>query len=158
MFQGDVSVTGGAGDLDIESNNGYAFFRDGVLTKDGQAELDLEQTFVYFSNTSYVTMVGGSGELEWTAPTTGPFKGLALWSDNPTDVHRWAGQAFLDLEGVFFVPRATVHYQGNGVQQQVAAQFVADKLHVAGNGVLRLKPNAASAVPLDPPISSTLIR
>ena len=60
--------------------------------------------------------------------------------------HNLAGQAYLDLEGVFFTPLATVEYSGNGVQHQIEAQFVTRKLRVRGQGVLIVRPSYESAV------------
>jgi hypothetical protein len=161
VFDGDVNVTSSTGDLTIDNSgdgDGFAFFRNGILTKDGQADLAFLDTFVYFSKSSYITMVGGSGELQWIAPTAGNFRNLALWSDSGVANHVWAGQAVLDLEGIFFVPRATVEYAGQSSQIQVSAQFIAHRLWARGQGALILRPEIGRSQPIDPPIVSTLIR
>ena len=98
------------------------------------------------SPTSQLTLLGGqNGDLIWTAPQVGEFAHLALWSETPL-VHQLAGQAFLDMRGIFFTPTAEVLYQGNGVQQQIEAQFVARRLRVSGQGVLIVRPSYDSAV------------
>ncbi|HVR32875.1 MAG TPA: Tad domain-containing protein [Acidimicrobiia bacterium] len=161
IFDGHVAVTSETGALTVDNTgdgDGFAFFRNGVLTKDGQADLAFLDTFVYFSNSSNITMVGGTGSLEWIAPTTGPYEDLALWSDSETANHVWAGQANLDLEGVFFVPRATVEYAGQSSQVQVSAQFIAHRIWARGQGALVLQPEIGRAVPLTGRPFSTLIR
>jgi hypothetical protein len=161
VFDGDVNVTSSTGDLTVDNSgdgDGFAFLRNGVLTKDGQADLAFLDTFVYFSNTSYITMVGGDGSLEWIAPTSGDFENLALWSDSGTDNHIWAGQAVLDLEGIFFVPWATVEYAGESSQIQVSAQFIAHRIWARGQGALLLQPEIGRSLPLEPPVVSVLIR
>ena len=155
VFAGDVTVEG-QGTLAI---NGWigdplkpgldaieVFFRDGLLEKAGQATFIAHNATVYMSPTSMLTMLGGgNGTLIWTAPDVGDFAHLALWSDAP-HVHDLAGQAYLDLRGVFFTPKATVLYRGNGFQHQVEAQFVTLQLKSQGQGVLILRPNFDAAV------------
>jgi hypothetical protein len=161
VFDGNVSVTSSTGDLVIDNRgdgDGFAFFRNGVLTKDGQADLAFLDTFVYFTKSSHVTMLGGTGSLRWIAPTAGNFRNLALWSDNGANNHLWAGQAVLDLEGIFFVPWATVEYAGESAQIQVSAQFIANRLWARGQGALVLKPEVDRSQPFDPPIVSVLVR
>ena len=92
-----------------------------------------------------MTMQGGTGTLIGTAPQVGDFAFLALWSEFP-NTHELAGQAFLDMVGIFFTPDARVLYRGTGVQHQIQAQFVARKLTVQGEGVLKVSPSCDSAV------------
>lgn len=61
------------------------------------------------------------------------------------------------LEGVFFAPWARVTYQGNGVQQNVDAQFVVRKLSASGQGILVVRPRYERAV-LFPTVFTQLIR
>ena len=161
VFEVDVSVTSETGALTVNNDSdgdGYAFFRDGLLTKDGQADLAFLDTFVYFSNSSNITMLGGTGSLRWIAPTAGDFEDLALWSDSETANHLWAGQAVLDLEGIFFVPRATVEYAGQSSQIQVSAQFVSYRVWARGTGALVLQPEVGRAQPFTGNPASTLVR
>jgi hypothetical protein len=159
VFDGDVDITS-SGVLDINGSNstssygpgdiildtsessataGFIFFRNGTLSKAGQASVKLTNVMTYLSDTSTVNLGGGSGAVEILAPTEGPFKNLAMWSESTLD-HNFAGQSSLALEGVFFIPLATVNYAGNGTQQQVAAQFISLKLAVSGNGRLDIEP------------------
>lgn len=118
----------------------------GNMQKAGQATFVAHNAMVYIAPTSQLAMAGGStGTLIWTSPKSGDFAHLALWSDSPMQ-HNLAGQAYLDLEGVFFTPLATVEYSGNGVQHQIEAQFVTRKLRVRGQGVLIVRPSYESAV------------
>lgn len=161
IFDGDVNVTSDTGALTVDNaadGDGFAFLRDGILTKDAGADLAFLDTFVYFSNSSFITMVGGTGTLTWIAPTAGDFRNLALWSDSSVANHVWAGQATLDLEGIFFVPRAMVEYAGQSSQIQVSAQFIAHRLWARGQGALVLQPEIGRSQPLDPPVVSVLVR
>jgi hypothetical protein len=143
VFDRDVSV-GAQGSLAIvntQSNPGYAFFRNGELKKAGGASLTFRYTMVYFSRTSTISLTGGSGALIWIAPQleNHKFDGLALWSDSPL-LHSWAGQADLQMEGIFFSPRAKVNYSGSAGTQTTHAQWVTDKFEASGQGFLRVRP------------------
>lgn len=165
VVDGDLAITSSTGHLTINNNNdpGFVFMRDGVIRKDGQASLSLLETMVYVSKTSRVQMDGGSGgNLTWIAPDDEdyPFDDLALWSDSEitAETHFWAGQANLVMEGVFFVPIVTVEYAGQGEQQQTRAQFIADKLHARGQGLLEVAPIVGRAVDLFAVPRTVLIR
>lgn len=152
VFDGDVEVTS-SGHLDIGNTSGspgWAFFRDGTLSKGGSASLTFDQTTVYMSETSGVVMSGGDGSLTWVAPETGEFEDLALWSDSPT-LHEWAGQAGLVMEGVFFTPLATGDYSGTSGQNQTDAQWIADKLVARGQGTLLIRPSVERGISLGNP-------
>jgi hypothetical protein len=168
VFKGDVNVTAGASAPHLRINNssagvGFAFLRDGILAKDASASLTLQNTMVYASKTSGIYMDGNdSGVLNWVAPDvdTHPFDDLALWSDaeNQANIHYWAGQATLNMEGVFFVPIVSVEYAGKGTQKQTSAQFIADRLHARGQGQLVVAPVFGRAVGFRPPPFTVLIR
>lgn len=155
VFAGAVTIEAG-GILAINGENGgdpftpgldavEVYMRDGLLRKAGTASFVAHNSMVYMAPTSQLQMEGGAGSLIWSSPSTGDFTNLALWSEAPS-VHDLAGNAFLDLEGVFFTPLATMVYRGNGVQLQVEAQFVSRKLHVVGQGVLIVRPHFESVV------------
>ena len=159
VFDGDVQVTSSSGHLEINNSlgdPGWAFFRDGLLVKDGSGHLTFNYTAVYMSKTAQVAMSGGSGSLTWIAPDSGAFDDLALWSDS-TSTQFWAGQANLAMEGVFFTPLATADYSGTSGQNQTNAQWIADRLLARGQGTLVVRPAIDRAVPSGLPIT-TLIR
>lgn len=127
------------------------YFRNGDLSKGAQASLSANNTFIYLSSASGISMAGGSGSVTWSAPTTGDFEDLSLWSES-ADAVSFSGGAGLDLDGVFFAPWATISYTGNGAQVQVEAQFISRRLEVGGNGLLVVRPSFERAVlfPFDP--------
>ncbi len=145
--------------LDIGASSSDAAFvhlRDGTLSKGSQSVLELANTFVYVSDSSTLDVGDGSGSVRWIAPTTGPFEDLMLWSESSDD-HKFAGGTSLELEGVLFAPDATFTYVGNSSQQQVAAQFIANKISTNGAGILELSPIAGRTVAF-PETRGTLIR
>ena len=162
IFDGDVVVeASGVLALNSKPAGGYpyspdsdaaiAYMRNGNLIKAGEGSVFLYNTMMYYSASSGIAMSGGTGALTWTGPQSGNFEALSMWSESPA-VHQLAGQAALDLEGVFFAPWARVVYRGNGSQEQVAAQFVSRTLSSEGQGLLVVRPNFDRAVlfPADP--------
>jgi hypothetical protein len=158
IFTGPVTVTSDYGVLAVNSDgvspsssgsdNAVAYFRSGVFSKAGTAAIYLHRTAVYLAGTTALDIRGGTGPtsaLEWTAPLSGDFEDLAMWSESAT-LHSLAGQNDFVLEGVFFAPWATIEYVGTGVQEQVDAQFISSKLHVRGEGFLVVRPDYERAV------------
>ena len=158
VFDGNVMVTA-SGHLNIDNSlgsPGWAFFRNGLLSKGGSAHLTFDYTSVYMSRTSQIAMAAGAGSLTWIAPDSDNFNDLALWSDSPL-VQSWAGQAALRMEGVFFMPLARVDYSGTSGQNQTNAQWIAFALTARGGGNLVVRPSVDRAVPTGLPVT-TLIR
>lgn len=159
IFDGDVNVTSGTGHLDVRTSatsEGWAFFRGGTLTKDAQASLTFDKVAVYMSRSSKVSLSGGNtGNLRWIAPDSGKFDALALWSDSPLQ-HDWAGQSNLQMEGVFFMPRAHAVYTGSSGMNQTNAQWLANSLEAAGQGRLVIKPAFGRGVEL-PILPATIL-
>jgi hypothetical protein len=168
IFDGDVSLASsgllaintdisGAFPYGPASAEAIAYFRDGTLSKSGSASFLAYHTTTYFSASSALSMGGGTGTVVWTAPDSGNFDDLAMWSESASS-HGFAGQAGLDLEGVFFAPWAEVAYSGNGAQQQVEAQFISRTLSAGGNGRLIVRPSFDRAVLFPDIPDSRLIR
>jgi Flp pilus assembly protein TadG len=124
-------------------------------------------TAIQTSGTGVVTgnhtfIYGGTGSIAfsgapptWTAPTEGPFAGLAYWSDMPANSNTCSsftitGGSGASLSGVFFTPEACpFKLAGGGNWGQQHAQFISYQLTVTGGGILTLAPDAN---PLAPPL------
>ena len=139
------------------SDAAFAFFRSGDLSKSGQGSITMTSTVIYLSSGSAFDITGGSGLLDWSAPTVGPFEDLALWSDSSA-TNKFGGQTTLTMDGVFFAPLATMEYSGNGSQKQVGAQYIVNQLHVSGQGELVLAPADGRGVTFPMPWPTVLIR
>lgn len=139
VFNGNVSVNGSLTVNPPTGDMAWVFFRGGRLSKAGSGNLAFNDAVVYMARDSDVKLSGGSGSLIWTAPTSGRFEDLALWSDS-TATQEWSGQAALDLRGIFFMPLATASYSGSGHQIQTDAQWLAWRLDVGGGAILRIAP------------------
>jgi hypothetical protein len=115
-------------------------------------------------NAEGVTVIQQNGYLKmsanpptWHAPTEGPFKGLAYWSELSSSKFSVQGGAGADLSGIFFAPEAapfTLTGGGNWGQQH--AQFITYQLSVNGGAILSITPDQDS-VQIPNPVT-TLIR
>jgi hypothetical protein len=104
--------------------------------------------------------VSGQGVVNLSAPTSGPFKGVAFFQDpasgNPAS---FSGQADVTIAGVFYAPAAPVSITGNAVVTinpgagtatlpPIAAAMIVFDLQVSGN-------QAALTINADDPPSSS---
>jgi hypothetical protein len=148
VARGTIHVQGGS--LAINpggASDGVLYIRSGNLSKTAQAAMTLRRTTVYLGN-GIIDLGGGSGSLNWTAPTAGNLEDLALWSESAVE-HKMGGQATIDVEGVFFMPNATPFtFAGQGGQTQAKAQFIARRLSASGQGKLIMKPDPDRVVPI----------
>jgi len=142
VFNGNVTVNGSL-TINPPADDPWIFFRGGRLSKGGSGQIAFNDAMVYMAKGSDIKLTGGSGSLTWTAPDSGDFESLALWTDS-TASQDWSGQAALDLRGIFFMPRATASYSGTGGQIQTDAQWLAWRLEVGGGAVLRIAPSEGS--------------
>ncbi len=102
--------------------------------------------------------VSGQGVLSLTAPTTGPFQGVAVFQAPSSSVAlSFSGQANVTIAGVVYAPKAPVNISGNAVVTinrgagtatlpPIFAAMIAYDAQVTGNGVLTINPD-------DPPAS-----
>jgi hypothetical protein len=133
----------------------FVYVRKGDWNLGGGA-FNARNTAMYLSPTSVLKGSGGSPP-SWTAPTEGPFGGLALWAEAP-GAYTISGGAGVSLRGTFFTPFADeLTLTGGGNWGQQNAQFISYRLKVAGGSNLTMAPDPTSAVIL-PPAAATLIR
>jgi hypothetical protein len=145
---------------DTDSDAMYVYLQNGSLSRQN-ADLIAPQTFFYqesdpaFGGSAGVriqigagTASGGgvTGTLYMTAPTTGPFTNLAVWSENAApnnDPNGLGAQTRIALEGTFFLPNGQVEFSGNGSYLgPPRAQFVAWRLRTVGGSSLEMIPDA----------------
>jgi Flp pilus assembly protein TadG len=122
-------------------------------------------------NANHVFVYGGTGSVAfsgapptWTAPTEGPFAGLAYWTDMPSTATNAQLSSFTitggsgaNLTGVFFTPEAApFKLAGGGNWGQQHAQFIAYQLTVTGGGILTMAPDPTAVTP--PLLKGYLIR
>ena len=178
IFDGGISMTGGAlafntanpapalttfclyaiaGCLDQSSvGAAWVYMRPGAnLTMTGGV-LTANQTTIY-QHSGYFSVAGGSPPI-WNAPTEGPFRGLAAWSELSSNKFQINGGASMNLKGTFFTPEASpISISGGAPVVPQGAQFVTYRVAVSGGASLTLEPNPDTLITL-PESAPTLIR
>jgi Flp pilus assembly protein TadG len=142
VFAGGVNVQGNS--LTVNPTKGAAtivYIRSGDIAKAAQASLYLHNTTVLLQSGA-INFGGGSGTLDWSAPTdsSSPYDALALWSESASG-QTMGGQSNLNLVGVFFTPNSAFTFTGQGQQYQARAQFVSRTLLASGQGTLNISPD-----------------
>lgn len=79
--------------------------------------------------------VGGSGSVTLTAPTTGPYAGMAIFleRDNGSDI-RVDGAGVTLIRGTIYAPNSLVSMAGSGTNKTLNAQLIAWRYYVSGGG------------------------
>jgi hypothetical protein len=132
----------------------FMYQRSGDLNLGG-GTFNLFHTMLYQATGSIKTT--GGAPASWSNPTTGPFKGLALWSEK-SDVYTLNGGGSLLLSGTYFTPEAnTFKLTGGGGSSLLSAQFIAYQLEISGGGTLALVPNQSNNIS-EPKHTGVLIR
>jgi hypothetical protein len=132
----------------------FMYMRSGDLNLGGGA-FNGRHTMVYLSPSSFVKGSGGSPP-SWTAPTEGPFAGLALWAE-ASGAFNISGGSGVTLQGSFFTPFADeLSLSGGGTWGQQHAQFISYRLKVTGGSSLTMAPDEFSFQL--PPEAGVLIR
>jgi Putative Flp pilus-assembly TadE/G-like len=80
------------------------------------------------------TSLGGSGSLNLTAPTSGPYNGIAIFqpsTDNGSVTITGSGS--MTFEGIVYVPKSAVTLTGSG-SGNMYVDFISDSLSLSGSG------------------------
>lgn len=92
-----------------------------------------------------VDLGNGTGRtILWTAPRSGNFAKLALWSegrDSSSQPFRMGAQTSAGFIGTFFAPNAQITFAGQPSYFASDAQFVAWRVEISGGALLELTPN-----------------
>jgi hypothetical protein len=124
----------------------FVYVRNGDL--DVKHRFEAKHTMVHLANGT-IKVTGGGG-LNWTAPTEGPFRGLAAWSERP-GAYSLAGGANVTMAGAFFTPFADpMSISGGGGWDVREAQYISQRIEFSGNSTLTMAPNPVEAVPVFP--------
>lgn len=154
------------------SSAGASFvYVDGNVSATG-ASLTFKNTFVYITpgngsannfgcstggGPNYTSESGAGSAVTWIAPTEGPYKNLALWSEAASNKFQLTGGGAGSIDGVFFTPCAnpfTIAGQFNNPQ---TAQFLSFQLAVTGGANLTMTPDPTRLL-ITAPSGSLLMR
>ncbi len=155
-------TTAGAIEASTAAEEMIVYLQDGDLTR-SNLDFVAPKTFIYqesfeslpySAGTKFRQMdfgAGSSGSIWITAPTTGNFENLAIWTENfagrrdianTNTVNGFRAATNLVLEGIFFFPNGRVKLTGQPNYFGAArSQFVSWSLEVFGGAQLRLIPD-----------------
>ena len=144
IYCGGIALSGQA---DVDLNPGTYVIKDsalrqGTLSTTGQAELEGDGVTFYFEGDSELN-VGGNGDVELSAPSTGDYTGILFYGDPgapETTVHSTNGNGVIEYDGIMYFPTAHLMYAGNGNgaagDDVEISMVIARTMQFAGNGTL----------------------
>jgi Flp pilus assembly protein TadG len=132
------------------------FIRSGGLTKSGNVDVTLLETFVYLA--SGTVSLTGTGTLNWTAPndSSSSFDDLLFWNESSVTMSL-VGDTDTVLEGIFFAPNAALALTGNTGSAGLGSQMFVQTASLTGNSELTLAPKTDRVMQLGS-AGSALIR
>ena len=129
------------GGLDIQGTitlkPGLYIIDGGDFTVNAGAKLSGDGVTLYFTNGAAAKLLG-NGDIDLSAPTTGPFAGLLFFgSRRDTGVsHQVTGNSESTLEGNLYMPTGSIDFTGNSTVSGGCTQIVADQVTFTGNSTM----------------------
>ncbi|CCF00616.1 pilus assembly protein TadG-related protein [Sinorhizobium fredii] len=126
------------GGLDIKGTitlkPGLYIIDGGDFTVSANAKLSGEGVTFYFTNGAAAKLLG-NGEIDLTAPTSGPHAGLLLFGSRHDAgvVHQVTGNLESTLEGNLYIPTGRIEFTGNSTVSGGCTQIVANEITFTGN-------------------------
>ena len=157
-YVGGISVTG-KGSVTLAP--GVYFLEGGGFSVTGQGSVSGSGVIIINApgGPSDTISVSGQGVVSLSAPTSGPFQGVALFQDPASSSPvSFSGQANVTITGVVYTPAAQVSITGKALVTinpgagtatlpPIAAAMIAYDLKVDGNGVLTINADDPPSVP-----------
>lgn len=104
---------------------------------------------MYMAQTAIVSRGGGqlqgSPDINWTAPSAGPTRGLMYWSESTQPFHI-QGSPTINARGVFFHGNGALTGAGSGTIDLTNVQAWVDTTSLSGSPTLRLAPDPNNSI------------
>jgi hypothetical protein len=135
----------------------WVYMRSGDIDISGT--LSAKHTMIYLDHdTPGIIKLSGQARVHWTAPTEGPFAGLAGWSERRSTSYAIGGGGGVTMAGAFFTPYANaIDVGGSGAWDVRNAQYISQRINFVGGATLRMAPDPVTAL-TPPPRKGFLIR
>ena len=144
----DISMAGGRyckninlkGTARLDSNSTYIF--DGIDVKfiGNASEMIGDGVTLVLMNGASLSNVNGGSDIAITAPTSGPYKGIAIYSDPATqpagDTVRINGGSSTSIEGLMYFPTQELEFSGNTTGSNACTVVVASTIKLTGDSEL----------------------
>ncbi|MGH6921990.1 MAG: TadG family pilus assembly protein [Geminicoccaceae bacterium] len=150
VYCGGLEIKGQA---EVIMAPGLYIMKDGPLTITGQANVTGIGITIFLTGSGAVADMGGSGEIDLSAPTAGDLAGILVFEDRdnpPLQSHSFRGGSNKSYSGVIYAPVGAVEYVGNGAGtgDDSTPWFIAWRFAMSGNGELNILYDPDNGVPL----------
>lgn len=129
------------GGLDIKATitlkPGLYIIDGGKLTITAGAKLSGTGITFFFANSAAANLLG-NGDIDLSAPTSGPFAGLLFFASrlNSGVVHQITGNSESTLVGNLYAPTGRINFTGNSTVSGGCTQIIADQVTFTGNSMM----------------------
>ncbi len=122
-------------DGDVTLNPGIYYIQSGGFKMSGNGSLTAHNVLIYIAPGGGDFSITANGSMDITAPTSGPYKGLAIYAnDGKKNLVDMSGNGNMLATGTIYAPNSRVKITGNGSNTTLTAQIVSDTIEVGGNG------------------------
>ena len=134
VYRGGITVSGQAS---LNMAPGIYYMDGGGFSFTGQGNLNAPGVMIVNNPKSTADRINidGLGAVNLSAPTTGIYKGIALWqvrgSSNEVDV---TGNGGTQMTGTFYAQHGLLKITGNGGSDVLGSQYISWNLTLGGNG------------------------
>lgn len=139
---------GPRGVMTFEMPGVYIFDGAGIFPKAGSTLVGEGVTLIFLNGGSFDNANGGV--LDLSAPTSGPYSGLLMYSDrhssNSSDVVRFNGNLDAKLQGALYFPTQKLDFRGGADFSSDCLHIIADQVEFSGNSTLTNKNCGAAGV------------
>ena len=152
VYCGGMTLNAGAV---VTLSRGTYYLDRGSLQVNGGASLTgTDVTLVFTSSTgqNYATAtINGGATVNLTAPTSGPYQGIALYGDRnmPTGTgFKFNGGASQYFGGAIYIPKGAVDFAGGANTSTGCTQLIGDTLTFTGNSNLSINCSGSNIKPI----------
>jgi hypothetical protein len=102
----------------------------GGLNSKGNSTLACTGCMLYVVGGS--SSINANSTISISAPTTGPYAGVAVWFGDNSSV-TWNGGNSSSFSGTIYAPKADVSYSGNAASASTCTRLISASLSLSGN-------------------------
>ncbi len=137
VYCGGITLT----NADVTFQPGTYIIKDGDFRGSAAYDMAGEGVTFFFSDDAALKLAGQGGDIDLSAPTTGPLAGILFFGDPdaPEGVrHNISGGSDVSYEGTMYFPTGDLDFTGNGTGSTNAdyTMVIARQLSFGGNGSL----------------------
>jgi hypothetical protein len=147
LYQGGISITSSGPGL-VTLMPGIYYMQGGGFSNTGSIDLAGAGVMIYNdpAKSSDVVSLTGSGSLTLSPPTSGTYKGIAIFQNRTaTSIIKITGQGDMSLTGTVYAAAAEIDVGGFGEANIVGSQIIANNMKVTGSGAVTVNYNPGTA-------------